>query len=414
MDFIMTENLITAAEGGVCAAKGFVAGGIHCGLRKNAERLDLAMVRCENVCTAAGVYTTNLVKGAPLLVTREHISDGTAQAIVVNSGIANTCAPDGEEKANAMSEIAAKALGLKASDMIVASTGVIGPTLPLAPIEYGCPILAQKLTREGHIDAAHAIMTTDTQPKEAAVSVVIGGKTCTLGGMAKGSGMIHPNMATMLCFMTTDANITAAALQAALSAVTKDTFNMVSIDGDTSTNDMALILASGQAENALIDDTASPEFALFCKALFGLMRQLSRMIAGDGEGASKLLECTVTGARDEASAKLAAKSVITSSLFKSAMFGEDANWGRILCAIGYSGADLDVSGVEVTLASEHGSILVCRHGRGVDFSEEEASRILHADEIKILVSLSDGDAQAIAWGCDLTYDYVKINADYRS
>lgn len=408
------ELPIQPVEGGICAARGFTASGIHCGLRKNAERLDLAMVYAEDPCQAAAVYTTNKVKGAPLLVTKAHISDGKAQAIIVNSGIANTCSPDGEEKAEAMSRIAAESLGLAPEDIVVASTGVIGPSLPLEPIQSGCPALVRQLSREGHSNAAKAIMTTDTHPKEYAVRFDLQGKPCTIGGMAKGSGMIHPNMATMLCFMTTDANISAKLLHQALYDVTQDTFNMVSIDGDTSTNDMALLLASGKAENPPVEDPASEGYAQFCRALFQLMRELSRMIAGDGEGASKLLECRVTGAVDKESARMIAKSVITSSLFKSAMFGEDANWGRILCAIGYAGAEVDIAGVEVTLASEYGSILVCQKGRGVVFSEEEASKILHAHEIHIQVGLTDGEGEAVAWGCDLTYNYVKINADYRS
>lgn len=402
------------AEGGVCAARGFQASGIHCGLRKNRQKPDLALIAAGHPCQAAAVYTQNKVKGAPLAVTRSHIADGYARAVIVNSGNANTCNLDGEQKAEAMCELIARELGIEPAEVAVASTGVIGQVLPIEPIAAACPALAGALSVGGHADAAQAIMTTDTHAKEYAVRFPVGEHTVTIGGMAKGSGMIHPNMATMLCFLTTDAVIDGGLLQQALSSVTRDTFNMVSVDGDTSTNDMCLILASGEAGNAPIRNPESEEFQSFLNGLYAVMMNLSRMIAGDGEGATKLLECTVLGAKDEENARIAAKSVITSSLFKAAMFGEDANWGRILCAIGYSGADVDVDGIEVTLASSEGEICVCREGRGVDFSEEEAARILHAGEIKIILQLSDGDASAVAWGCDLTYDYVKINGDYRT
>lgn len=400
--------------GGVCASAGFSASGVHCGLRKNRSKPDLALVYCEKPCKAAAVYTTNKVKGATLLVTKEHIAAGEIQAVIVNSGNANTCNIDGEEKARRMCGLIAKELEIPAESVAVASTGVIGEILPIEPIEAACPQLKKELSPSGNELAATAIMTTDTVKKEFAVSFDVGGVVCRLGGMAKGSGMIHPNMATMLCFMTTDADIDAELLQLALSDVTKDTFNMVSVDGDTSTNDMALLLSSGLAGNKRIEDPQSPEFAAFVNGLYAVMMNLSREIARDGEGATKLLECAVSGAKDEENAKLVAKSVITSSLFKSAMFGEDANWGRILCAVGYSEADLDIDQVEVSLKSEHGEVLVCRHGRGVEFSEELAAEVLHAAEIQILIRLGGGPGKAVAWGCDLTYDYVKINGSYRT
>ncbi|WP_077533119.1 bifunctional glutamate N-acetyltransferase/amino-acid acetyltransferase ArgJ [Massiliimalia massiliensis] len=400
--------------GGVCAPKGFRAAGLHCGIRKNRSKKDLAMICSDTLCSSAAVYTQNLVKGAPIIVTKEHLQNGKAQAVIVNSGNANTCNADGEEKAAAMCELAAKELNIPEEDVIVASTGVIGMVLDLEPIASHAKELAQALSYDGAHDAANAILTTDTQEKEIAVRFELGGKTCTIAGMAKGSGMIHPNMATMLCFLTTDAAIDPEVLQKALSAVVEDTFNMVSIDGDTSTNDMACIMANGLAGNPEINSVESEEYQIFSDALYVALMNLSRMIAGDGEGATKLLECTVTGAADRENAKIVAKSVITSSLFKCAMFGADANWGRILCAIGYSKADLDIHKVEVLLSSQKGSICVCQKGAGVEFSEEKAAEILKEDEIKIVVKLGDGNGKAVAWGCDLTYDYVKINGDYRT
>lgn len=401
-------------EGGVCASAGFSASGVHCGLRKNRSKPDLALIYSEKPCKAAAVYTTNKVKGATIAVTKEHLAAGDLRAVIVNSGNANTCNIDGEEKARMMCKLIAKELEIPAESVAVASTGVIGEILPIEPIEAACPRLKKELSTKGNELAATAIMTTDTVKKEFAVAFDVGGVTCHLGGMAKGSGMIHPNMATMLCFMTTDADIDPALLQLALSAVTKDTFNMVSIDGDTSTNDMALLLSSGLAGNRKIEDMQSAEYTAFVNGLFAVMMNLSREIARDGEGATKLLECAVSGAKDEKNAKLVAKSVITSSLFKSAMFGEDANWGRILCAVGYSEAELDIDQVEVSLKSANGEILVCRHGRGVAFSEELAKEILGANEIQIIIRLGGGPGKAVAWGCDLTYDYVKINGSYRT
>ena len=399
--------------GGVCAAKGFQANGIHCGIRKNHSKRDLALIYSEVPATAAAVYTTNLVKGAPLLVTKAHIADGKAQAVICNSGNANTCNADGVEIAEAMSELVAQQLSIPASDVVVASTGVIGQKLKLEPIAAGLPALAEGLNPDGSAEAAEAIMTTDTLRKEIAVEFELGGKTCRLGGIAKGSGMIHPNMATMLVFLTTDAAISAEMLQKALSGDVAGTFNMVSIDGDTSTNDMVTILANGMAGNAEVD-TEGADFTAFMTALNSVTVQLCRCIAGDGEGATKLLECRVEGAENLSTARTVAKSVICSSLLKAAMFGADANWGRVLCAIGYSGADVDVQRVDVAFRSPKGTVEVCKNGAGVPFSEEEAKAVLLEKEIEILVKLNSGDAAATAWGCDLTYDYVKINGDYRT
>jgi glutamate N-acetyltransferase/amino-acid N-acetyltransferase len=401
-------------SGGVCAPSGFTASGIHCGIRKNKDKKDLALLVSDTICSAAAVYTQNLVKGAPIAVTKKNLTNGKAQAVIVNSGNANTCNADGEEKAQAMCEIAGKVLNIPAEDVIVASTGVIGQVLDLEPIASSAEELASQLSIEGAHDAAQAILTTDTHEKEIAIRFELDGVPCKIAGMAKGSGMIHPNMATMLCFLTTDVAIRSDVLQHALSAVVEDTFNMVSVDGDTSTNDMACILANGRACNTLIDSVDSPEYQLFLNALYIVLMNLSREIAADGEGATKLLECTVTGAVDVKNAKIIAKSVITSSLFKCAMFGEDANWGRILCAIGYSKADLNIHAVEVLLSSAAGTVQVCKDGAGVDFSEEKAAEILKESEVKIIVNLGDGSGKAVAWGCDLTYDYVKINGDYRT
>ena len=407
----MTE--IKQISGGVCAAAGFQAAGVYCGIRKNPNKKDLALILSSVPAHAAAVYTTNLVKGAPLTVTKAHLADGTAQAVICNSGNANTCNADGIEIAETMSSLAADALGIRAEDVVVASTGVIGQPLPIAPIAAGIPKVAAALSAEGSSDACAAIMTTDTREKSVAVEFELGGKTCRLGGIAKGSGMIHPNMATMLVFLTTDAAVSAEMLQKALSGDVQNTFNMISVDGDTSTNDMVAILANGLAGNGEI--TAEGEdFTVFMQALNTVTVQLCRMIAGDGEGATKLLECTVTGGKDAQAAKTVARSVISSSLTKAAMFGEDANWGRVLCAIGYSGADVDIGKVGVSFVSKAGCVPVCENGAGVAFSEEEAARVLHESEIDIVVRLGDGDGAAKAWGCDLTYDYVKINGDYRT
>ena len=400
-------------SGGVCAAKGFLAGGVHCGVRKNRTKRDLAMIYSEKKASAAAVYTTNLVKGAPLTVTKNNISDGYAQAVICNSGNANTCNADGIEIAEKMCAIAADTLGIDKTDVVVASTGVIGQPLSIVPFESGIPAVKEALSADGSEAAAEGIMTTDTVKKEIAVEFEIGGKVCRIGGIAKGSGMIHPNMATMLVFITTDACISPAMLQKALSSDIADTFNMVSVDGDTSTNDMVAVLANGMAGNKEICEDGE-DFAAFMKALNTVTVHLCRCIAGDGEGATKLLECNVSGAKDIPTAKTVAKSVICSSLLKAAMFGADANWGRVLCAIGYSGADVDVNKVDVSFKSGKGEILVCKDGAGVDFSEEKAKEILLEKEIDINITLGDGDANATAWGCDLTYDYVKINGDYRT
>ena len=399
-------------EGGVCAAKGFSANGVHCGIRKNKTKRDLALIYSEKKANVAAVYTTNLVKGAPLTVTKNNISDGYAQAVICNSGNANTCNANGIELAEQTCEYLAKELGIDAKDVVVASTGVIGQPLDIEPIKNGIPELVAGLGANSQY-AAEGIMTTDTKLKEIAVSFNIGGKECKIGGIAKGSGMIHPNMATMLVFITTDCAISSEMLKLALSNDIKNTFNMTSVDGDTSTNDMVTVLANGLAGNAEIT-CEGEDFDIFMKALNTVNIYLCRAIAADGEGATKLLECKVSGAKDEATAKTVAKSVICSSLLKAAMFGADANWGRVLCAIGYSGADVDVNRVDVSFSSSKGEILVCRDGAGVDFSEELAREILLENEIDIIIKLGDGDATAVAWGCDLTYDYVKINGDYRT
>ena len=399
---------------GVTAPKGFLAGGVHCGVKtNNTAKKDIAIIYSEKPCTAAAVYTQNKVFGAPITVTRRNIADGMAQAVVCNSGNANTCNADGVEKAEKMCILAAEALHLKPEDIIVASTGVIGQVLPIEPIEKGIAALAPIISREGNLDAVQAIMTTDTKPKEEAYEIEIGGKTVKIGAMAKGSGMIHPNMATMLGFLTTDAAITTPMLQKALKLAVDDTFNMVSVDGDTSTNDMVTVLANGMAGNVEIT-AEGMDFTAFMQALNTVTVHLCRAIAGDGEGATKLLECSVTGAKDTAAAKTVAKSVICSSLFKAAMFGADANWGRVLCAIGYSGAPVDVTKVGVSFTSAAGTIEVCRGGAGVPFSEEAAKKILTEHEIGVVITLGDGEGSATAWGCDLTYDYVKINGDYRT
>ncbi len=400
-------------NGGVCAAKGFKANGIHCGIRKNRTKRDLALIVSDVPASVAAVYTTNLVKGAPLTVTKNNINDGTAQAVICNSGNANTCNANGIEIAEAMCSLVSKTVGIKSSDVVVASTGVIGQPLDITPIANGMAELAEGLSCEGSVTAAEAIMTTDTVLKEIAVEFTVDGKTCRIGGIAKGSGMIHPNMATMLVFITTDVAISAEMLSKALSTDITNTFNMLSVDGDTSTNDMVTVLANGLAGNAVID-TEGDNFKIFMEALNTVTVSLCRMIAGDGEGATKLLECTVSGAEDLDTAKICAKSVICSSLLKAAMFGADANWGRVLCAIGYSGAVVDVTKIDVSFRSNAGEIEVCKDGFGVPFSEEKAKEILLEKEIEILVKVGNGNYTASAWGCDLTYDYVKINGDYRT
>ena len=403
----------TFIKGSVTAPKGFKASGIHCGIRKNKTKRDLALIFCEKKCTAAAVYTTNLVKSSPITVTKKNLEDGYAQAVICNSGNANTCNADGIEKAELMCSLAAKELGISAGNIIVGSTGVIGQILPIEPIRDGMAQLAAELSETGSANAAEAIMTTDTVPKEVAVETVIAGKTVRIGGISKGSGMIHPNMATMLCFVTTDAAISADMIRKAVKTAADKTFNMISIDGDTSTNDTLSVMASGLAGNPEITEE-NEDYAAFLEALTAVCRGLSRMMAKDGEGATKLLTCIVKGAKTEKDAKGVAKSVICSSLLKAAMFGADANWGRVLCAIGYSGCDVDVDKVDVAFASSAGKIEVCRNGAGIEFSEETAKTILIEDEIEILVDLNDGEGEAEAFGCDLTYEYVKINGDYRT
>lgn len=412
---IKDKDVFTYIEGGVCAARGFVANGVNCGLNADPGKNDLGLVFSETLCDVAAVYTLNKVKGAPILVTKKHLAatGGKARGVVVNSKNANTCNADGEEKAERICELAAAELGIPAAEMIVASTGVIGQPLPIKPFETHMKALVEGLSADGNGRAANAIMTTDTVKKEVAVRFELDGTSCTIGGMAKGSGMIHPNMATTLNFVTTDVKISSSMLQKALSEIVKVTYNCLSIDGDTSTNDMVSVMANGLAGNEEITSEGAA-FDTFKEALYLVLMNMTRMLAKDGEGASKMLECTVKGAPDQDTAIIVAKSVIRSPLFKCAMFGEDANWGRILCAIGYAEADFDIDRVSVDLASENGVVGVCRNGAGIPFSEEKASEVLSADEIYINIDLMQGEAEAKAWGCDLTYDYVKINGDYRS
>ena len=416
-------------SGGVAAPKGFTASGVHCGVKKGKGdgnqppmskmpevlegKKDLALIVSEQPCTAAAVYTMNRVKAAPLYVTMDHLENGEAQAIVANSGNANACAPNSHEHAEKMCELAAQATGLKASDFVVASTGVIGQELNIAAIQAGLPACAAALSKDGSDAAANAIMTTDTVKKELAVTCSIGGKTVTIGAIAKGSGMIHPNMGTMLCFVTTDCAITHEMLSDALHEIVPRTFNRVTVDGDTSTNDMCVVLANGMAENSLIE-WKDDGYTVFYKTLYSVFEQMARSIAADGEGASKLITCTVRKARSEETAERLAKAVVGSSLVKAAMFGSDANWGRVLCAMGYSKAPFRPEYVVVKFSSAVGEILVCQQGAGVDFDEETAKSILSQDEVVIDVDLNEGEHEATCWGCDLTYDYVKINGDYRT
>lgn len=400
-------------NGGVCAPKGFKANGLHCGVRKNKSKKDLSLIVSDVMCHAASTYTQNKVKGAPIYVTKEHLKNNEAIAILCNSGNANTCNSDGIDIANAMCELCAKELNIQADDIIIASTGVIGQPLSLTPFQNHMKSLVDGLNNHGSEAAVEGIMTTDTVKKEYAVEFELNGKICHIGAIAKGSGMIHPNMATMLAFVTTDVMISKEMLQEVIVEVVNDTFNMVSVDGDTSTNDMLSVMANGLANNEEITKK-DQNYEIFKEALFYICECLSKAIAKDGEGATKLLTCQVNQAKSKKDAKIIAKSVITSSLFKAAMFGKDANWGRILCAIGYSDSDVDVDKIEVALQSKAGKILVCEKGRGYPFDEEEALNVLKEDEIEILIHLHDGQYQATAWGCDLTYDYVKINGDYRT
>ena len=401
--------------GGICAPAGFSAAGVHCGIRHNHSKLDLALIKADVRCAGAGCYTTNKVYGAPITVDREHLKDGYAQAIVVNSGNANTCAPNGIELAKETCEIVAKELGISADNVLPSSTGVIGQTLRISVIEEGIPALHAALEHsEAASDAAaHAIMTTDTVKKEAAVETVIGGKTVRLGGIAKGSGMIHPNMGTMLCFLTTDCAISPEMIRAALLETVQVSFNRISVDGDTSTNDMCIVLANGMAGNTLIE-WQDEEYQAFCKALNEVNTRLARQIAADGEGATKLVTCTVKNSRSEEVAERLAKAVVGSNLVKAAMFGADANWGRVLCAMGYSKAPFRPEYVSVAFESAAGSVAVCEKGAALDFDEELAKKVLSESEVTIAVDVNEGEDSATAWGCDLTYDYVKINGDYRT
>lgn len=409
-------------DGGICASKGFKASGIYCGIKRPANdtpetkhKNDICIFVSDTVCNTAAVYTKNKVKGAPILVTKKNLekSGNKSIAVIANSKNANTCNADGIEKAEAMCELLAKELNIPKEQVIVASTGVIGQILPIEPIRTGIPKLVKELDYNKNIEAATAIMTTDTVKKEYAIEFEIDGIKCHLGGMAKGSGMIHPNMATTLNFITTDCSISSNLLQEALSEIVKVTYNCLSIDGDTSTNDMVSLMANGMADNKEITSHGA-DFDTFKSALYEVMANLTRMLAKDGEGATKLIECITSGAKDKDTAITVAKSVVCSSLFKAAIFGEDANWGRILCAVGYAQADFDINKVDVDLKSKNGIISVCKNGTGIKFSEEKASEILSADEIYVLINLNDGNESATAWGCDLTYDYVKINGDYRT
>ena len=398
-------------EGGVCAAKGFKAGALHCGIRKSQTKKDLAMIRSDCLCNAAAVYTKNQVKAAPVLLTREHLADGKAQAVIINSGNANACAPFGMEHARRQGLAAARALQVDEENVVVASTGIIGQVLPVEAIEAHAAEMEMKY--DNSLAAAEAIMTTDTKIKMFAVEFEAGGTLCHMGGICKGSGMIHPNMGTMLCFITTDCAISANMMKKALLFYVDKTFNRVTVDGDTSTNDMCVVMANGMAGNKEITEE-NESYDAYCEALHAVMKDLARKIAGDGEGASRLITCTVTGAEDEAKAEILAKSIASSSLTKAAMFGSDANWGRVLCAMGYSGASFDTKAVQIEFASAEGCIAVCENGQGLDFDEALAKKILNQDEVEILVSLKEGCGTATCWGCDLTYDYVRINGDYRS
>ncbi len=403
-------------DGGVCAAQGFRAAGIHVGVKTHAAwKKDVALIVSDVECAAAGVFTKNVVKSAPIHVTRAHLADGKARAVIANSGNANACAPQGEENAEKMCVAAAKAIGCAPEDMVVASTGVIGQTLNVSVIEEGMPALYDALAAsdEASDAAAHAIMTTDTVKKEVAVETVIGGKTVRMGGIAKGSGMIHPNMGTMLCFLTTDCAISPEMIKTALLETVNVSFNRISVDGDTSTNDTCCVLANGLAGNAPITEKGE-DYDAFLEALQALCVTLAKKMASDGEGARHLLTCTVSGAKEEAQAETIAKSVISSTLTKAAIFGADANWGRVLCAMGYSGADFDPETVDVSFASAAGEIAVCEKGRGLDFDEDLAKKILTEHDVEILVDLHSGSAQCTCWGCDITYDYIKINGDYRT
>ncbi|MGN0460601.1 MAG: bifunctional glutamate N-acetyltransferase/amino-acid acetyltransferase ArgJ [Ruminococcus sp.] len=401
-------------DGTVTTPKGFTGAAICAGIKEgNTTKKDVMMVKCDKVCNAAAVYTKNLVKSASILVTQENLKNGKAQAIVANSGNANACTANGVKVAEDVCKLCASTLGIDYNDVIIASTGVIGVPMPLGPFEQKLYQMKKVMSKEGGTDCAEAIMTTDTVKKEMAMELTLDGKKVNIGGIAKGSGMIHINMGTMLSFVTTDAAVSSKMLEEALKEAVEDTFNMVSVDGDTSTNDTLAIMASGLAGNKEITEK-NEDYKEFVGALKEAFKSLAKQLAADGEGASKLLICNVKGAKSKKDAVGIAKTVIGSSLVKTAMFGADANWGRILCAIGYSGMDVDVTKVKVTFVSEAGELLVCENGAGVGFDEEKAKEVLSEDSITIAIELGDGSAEAEAYGCDLTYDYVKINGDYRT
>ena len=403
-------------DGGVCAAQGFKAAGIHVGVKTHANwKKDVALIVSDVDCAASAVFTKNVVKAAPIHVDKVHLADGKARAIIANSGNANACAPHGEENAIKMCQAAAKAIGCKPEDVLVSSTGVIGQTINIQAIEDGVPELYGALARSAEASdaAAHAIMTTDTVKKEVAVETTVGGKTVRMGGIAKGSGMIHPNMGTMLCFLTTDCAISPEMIRTALLETVNVSFNRISVDGDTSTNDSCIVLANGLAGNETIT-AKGPDYDAFLEALQALCMELAKKMASDGEGAKHLITCNVQGAKDEAQAETVSKSVISSTLTKAAIFGADANWGRVLCAMGYSGVEFDPDKVDVHFASAAGDIAVCEKGRGLDFDEELAKKILTEHDVEINITMGEGEATCTCWGCDITYDYIKINGDYRT
>lgn len=402
-------------QGGICAPKGFLAGGMHAGIKptSNPNRKDLGLIYSEVLCSAAGMFTTNKVKASPVLLDMKHLENGTAQAIIANSFIANACAPEGEITAKREAELVASAMHLKEEHVLVSSTGVIGVRLNVEAIEAALPELLQSLSTDGSDGMAHAIMTTDTVKKEFAYEFEIGGKTAHVGGISKGSGMIHPHMGTMLCYLTTDVAITSELLKEALQEVVNKTFNRISVDGDMSTNDSCIILANGMAENNVIREK-NADYDTFVKVLLTICTSLARLMAADGEGASHLITCEVKGAKDELTAETMSKSVISSSLTKAAIFGTDANWGRVLCAMGYSGADFDPDKANISFASKAGEVTVCEGGKGLPFDEDLAKNILSEKEVIIKIDVQEGDGEATCWGCDLTYDYVKINGDYRT
>ena len=408
--------MLNFINGGVCAAQGFKAAGVHMGVKSHkTEKKDVALIVSDVECSAAAVFTKNAVKAAPIHVDKEHLKNGKARAIIVNSGNANACAPQGEENAKRMCAAAAKAVGCEVEDVLVSSTGVIGQRINVELIEDGVPALAALLdhSEAASTAAAQAIMTTDTVKKEVAVETVVGGKRVVMGGIAKGSGMIHPNMGTMLCFLTTDCAISPEMIKTALLETVNVSFNRISVDGDTSTNDSCMVLANGMAGNAPITEKG-PDYEAFVTALKALCTQLAREMASDGEGAKHLITCTVKGAKSEQAAETIGKSVISSTLTKAAIFGADANWGRVLCAMGYSGEDFDPDKVDVHFTSAAGDIAVCEQGRGLNFDEDLAKKILTEHDVEINITMGEGDGECTCWGCDITYDYIKINGDYRT